>query len=360
MSKYEKAKAALGFAPTPSKDNKKEKPNQLLDNLLKVPKRDANIDTPHTQNPTQNAIHQADLLYLPDDEGYKYCLVVVDIATRTTDAQPLKERTSKVVLAAIKKIYKRKYLKEPIERIEVDSGSEFKDEFKRYFGDKIHEKESGRSRQQSVVETRNGLIGRLLNKRMLAQEILLEEDSREWVAFLPKVIDVINEFYTQEPENVDVHEPVRGSKNSLRLIAIGSQVHTQLDKPIGYIRGDRLHGKFRQGDIRWDKQVKTVSDIYLRPGQPPMYQVQVPNKPPNTNVAYTKAQLQVVQENEQLPGQHLLEKHTVEALLDRFKKNNRVYFKVKWKGDPTPTDEPRTTLLQDVPILVKEYEERMK
>ena len=33
-------------------------------------------------------------------------------------------------------------------------------------------------------------------------------------------------------------------------------------------QGDKLHGKFRAGDVRWSKQVDTITDYFLRPGQP--------------------------------------------------------------------------------------------
>ncbi len=36
-----------------------------------------------------NEVHQADILHLPNDNGYKYALTVVDIATRYKDAEPL-------------------------------------------------------------------------------------------------------------------------------------------------------------------------------------------------------------------------------------------------------------------------------
>ena len=84
--------------------------NNVINNLLKVPKREDSINAPHIQNDTKDAIHQADLLFLPDDDGYKYTLVVIDLATSTLDAEPLKNKESKTVGKALKKIYKRKFL----------------------------------------------------------------------------------------------------------------------------------------------------------------------------------------------------------------------------------------------------------
>ena len=46
---------------------------------------------PKFYNLEENHSHQMDILYLPEDKGYKYCLVVIDIATDNFDAQPLKK-----------------------------------------------------------------------------------------------------------------------------------------------------------------------------------------------------------------------------------------------------------------------------
>ena len=75
----------------------------------------------------------------------------------------------------------------------------------------------------------------------------------------------------------------------------------------------------------------------------------------NDNVAFTKNQLQVVKPNEVRPNPQLQERHLVDRLLRRFKKSNKIFFEVKWT-DGTTTEEPRTNLIKDIPIIVKEFE----
>ena len=345
-NKYDDFAKQLGF-----RENKNE--NSLLNNLLKPPKKDKTIDTPHTNNPMMNGSHQADLLFLPDDNGYKYALVVVDLATGKTDIKPLKSKTSKELLDAMKKIYKGKYLKQP-DYLEVDAGSEFKDVFSQYYKTRLHlrVKESGRHRQQSVVETRNALVSRVLNKRMVGQEINTGLNSTEWINFLPKVIEAINDNYAVKATHMNGGDDLRGSTNALHILQVGTNVRVQLDNPQHHFTGRRLHGGFREGDIRWTKTVNPITQIYLRPDQPPMYKVGE-----NGNVAYTKNQLQLVHANEVRPSVNLQEKHVVEKLVSRFKKDNKIYFKVKWKTGDT-TDEPRTNLIKDVPLLVKYFESK--
>jgi hypothetical protein len=58
----------------------------------------------------------ADLLHLPTtDKGYKYLLVIVDLASVDCDFEPIKTKDAEVTLTAImmKAIFKRKYIKLP-------------------------------------------------------------------------------------------------------------------------------------------------------------------------------------------------------------------------------------------------------
>jgi IS30 family transposase len=109
-----------------------EKENNIITNLTKKPKRDNYENMPHFHNEVPFFSQQADLLFLSDDRSYKYCLVVVDIATRICDAEPLKSKTANEVKNAFIKIYKRKILKFPA-IMTFDSGTEFKGVCKTYF-----------------------------------------------------------------------------------------------------------------------------------------------------------------------------------------------------------------------------------
>ena len=66
-----------------------------------------------------NAVHQADLLFLPHDKlahgkkVYKYALTVVDVASRFKVAEPLTLKESDEVSKAFQRIYRRGPLKWP-------------------------------------------------------------------------------------------------------------------------------------------------------------------------------------------------------------------------------------------------------
>ena len=83
--------------------------NTIVDDLLKVPKREKGLNMPITEVFKQNSTHQIDLLYLPNDNGSKYLLVCVDLYfPRYIEAYPLKIRNPVIVKDALLEIYKKK------------------------------------------------------------------------------------------------------------------------------------------------------------------------------------------------------------------------------------------------------------
>ena len=102
----------------PTKDIKE------LESLYKQPKKEIKDEEPHFSIYTENYAQQADLLFLPSDNGFKYALVVVDDHSKKCDAVPLRSKDNEAVLKAIIKIYNRGILKYP-KVLEIDSGSEF-------------------------------------------------------------------------------------------------------------------------------------------------------------------------------------------------------------------------------------------
>ena len=332
-----------------------ENENSLVKNITKIPPREPNKVMPHTNAPVENAVQQADLLFLPNDDGYRYLLVVVDIATRKVDAEPLKTKEAIEVKKAMEKIYKRKTLKKPL-RLEVDSGLEFEGAFSKFFNKtlKIVKKIVGRHRQQSVVETKNYQIGKILNTRMLVEEINNDDTSRSWVDILPQVIQLINKNFSYKPKGADIDEPIKTNKFSQDLLPVGTRVRVQLDNPVDYVNEKKLNGRFRAGDIRYSKSIHTITSFYLRPAQPPMYQLDN-----NKKVAYTKYQLQVVTDNEIRPSTKSQKKFTIQKLLKRYKYENRIVFDVLWE-DGSKTIEPRVNLIKDIPLLIEQFESKSR
>eukprot|EP01147_Barroeca_monosierra_P010311 gene10311-2455_t len=80
---------------------------------------------PVTNVPEKNIVHQADLLHLPNDNGFRFALVVVDLATGMIEAKPLKSKDANTFKDQLNSLYSRHpKLKLPI-MLQVDSGGEF-------------------------------------------------------------------------------------------------------------------------------------------------------------------------------------------------------------------------------------------
>ena len=266
----------------------------------------------------------------------------------------MKTKSASEYKDAFIKIYKRKIFKKP-EIMTVDSGTEFQGVCKKWFETNnivLKVAEPYRSRQLAVVEGLNSLISKIIQNKQLVEEINNNEVSRSWVDVLPKIIKLINEEYEQTPAIYTGSTPERGEGDSLKLLDVGTKVRVQLDKPQEFIGGKRLNGRFRIGAIRWNPVVQEITQIYLRPGFCPMYQVDN-----NTNVAYTKNQLQVVKEDEVKPTTKGQTKFIINKILEKIKKKGKIFYKVLW-NDKSETIEPRSLLLEDVPDLINDFDKK--
>lgn len=359
--------------------------------LSKVPPKDP--DRPSEFIPKADVVHQADLLFLPNDDGYRYLLVVVDVATRLTDAVPIKEKTQKATIKGFKKIYSRpsktRILDKPI-AMQTDAGVEFVGNTARAFfkaeGIALRVGKPGRSRQQAMVESHNGQITQLITLRQNEEELITGEPSREWIADIPLILELLNEDLGRTPPSeTDVgDEPVCSKSEAWKkkakgkrakemptcdLLPKGTKVRAILDKPVSLADGKKLIGTFRVGDSRWETTVRTVVQQILKPGNPPLYLVS-----DRKNVAYTRAQLQVVDEAESQPSatskaqvRFIAESILKDKMVGRGKKRGKQYL-VQWK-DPTGefkkagTDtswEPADNVIADVPTIVEAYEKGKK
>jgi hypothetical protein len=297
----------------------KEGETNVIEKLYEQPKKEKSQEMPHYKNnlTEPNSIYQADLLQMPEDKGYNYLLVVVDTITGITDAEPLKNKEAETTLAGFKKIFARSHLKLPASTLHVDPGPEFKSVVSDYFKEKgimVRVGKVDRSRQQALAENRNKIIAKALFQKQVGQELVTKKPSTEWVDDVKKVIDAINEHekeqYKKRREKIDKQLekgpllPILQAK--VPILALDTKVRIKLDKPRGVL-GEKLHGTFRATDIKWDPDVKTITNIILTPMQPVMYQVD------RKKTAYTRQQLQVVEEDEKPVPKEILKKQQKEV-----------------------------------------------
>jgi hypothetical protein len=316
-------------------DHLKSSKKTELKSLYKKPVPEKGGQMPKTQVFTKNVYHQADILYIPEDKGYKYILVVVDPYDNSVDAEPVKDILSKDndVLQAFKSIYSRKYLDLP-NILTLDKGAEFTQEpIKKYFKDNyVHIKYSltGRSRQLATVERMNQRIGTILLKRMANQELITGEKSKEWIEDLKPLIEYFNEN-KKTPLKKEISPDPIADEYTGNLLKIGTKVRLQLDFPVDNVRENRVIGDFRSGDARWTQKIYKITQVLLKPGFPPMYLTDA-----DDNVARTKNQLQKVSKKEEEPDSRFIrgnpENYIVSKILDKKVENRKTLYLVKWRG----------------------------
>lgn len=244
---------------------------------------------------SDNAVVQADLIYMPEDNGYNFILTVVDVASRAVDAEPLENRTAEDVVQGFEQIFKRKFIKPTFEYLYTDPGAEFKNEmFHDYM--KSHEivvrhTMTGRKTQMAIVEYYNHILTKVLGTRMTAKELENNTVNKDWVESLPKLITELNKD-KKEQKIGDFFKYQIFQKNE-KLLNVGDYVHVKLVQPKETLTGKKLHGTFRNGDQRFNKEVQRISYVSLKPGQPPRYMIEGMN-----NVSFLRGELLLADENE--------------------------------------------------------------
>ena len=176
-----KLKASLGIDDTFTKvRNKKKQFNNIKDNIPLI----------------EHYNYMADLVFLPTDKfGYKFLLVVVDLADDEFDVEPLKHKDADAVLKGFKNMFKRGYIKKPYASLTTDAGTEFRGVFQDYlFNESIYHKTTrvGRHKQLGNIDGLIRQITSLLVGLSNKQEKKTGKVSKTWVEYLPVVRDKLN------------------------------------------------------------------------------------------------------------------------------------------------------------------------
>lgn len=338
--------------------------DQELYNLYRIPKQDKGNQMPKTLGIPTGNVYQCDVMYMPEDKKYKYVLVLADVGSGITDAEPLTVLNSSSTLQAIKTMFSRHILTFPKYKIQSDGGAEFKGDFLKYFNDKgiiVRYGKAGRSRSQALVEARNKQIAKALFMRMTAQELITGEPSLDWVDDLPDVISTINDNLKLKKKKRTVSNRLHIDKDTV-ILDVGTKVRVMLDKPKNVLGFKESGYHFRATDTRWDNDIKTVTNIIFQPNEPILYEVNNETYP-----AYTYNQLQLVKpDTEQDPPLSVIrgapEHNVVKTIHGKKKIKGRIHYQIQWKGEPNEaqyTWEPAKTLKKNKAIkkLIEEFEE---
>ena len=189
----------------------------------------AHVPRPHWTPVQPNKVHQADLLFLPHDKVgrkvYKYALVVVDVASRYKDAEPLTSKSAEEVAKAFSRVYSRK-LRWP-QTLVVDPGSEFKGAVAKTMsrhGTTIQRSEAGNHRAQAFVERAIRTIGEQIFSHQYAEKAVTGGRLTRWVKRLPQILHKLN----STPTRLTGKAPLRAyTEQQVKLEP------TKYDRPVG-------------------------------------------------------------------------------------------------------------------------------
>ena len=325
-------------------------PDNLINKLVQIPKPNKSLTHSAYE---KDAVHQADLLFLPEDRGFKYVLTVVDTASRFADAEPLKTKKSEEVVKAFKKIYKRQPLNKPF-MFKVDDGSEFKGAFNKFLKDEkigISRGKPNRHRSQALAEYINRVIGKVIMKKVNSNE-LNGINYFDWAEYIPKIMKIYNKYHKDNDtlgKNKKTLEEAQFDINEIKSdLKVGDMVYIPREKP-----KNGEYGNFRSSDIRYYEKPYKIKDILISPSSPIVYRVEG-----ISNAVYSRGELIKASEQDQMkPDEDF---YNVEKLTGKTKKNSRVYYRVKWEGYRKTTLEPRTELIKNPEIkkLINEFDKK--
>jgi hypothetical protein len=227
-------------------------------------------------------------------------LTVVDVASRIIDAIPLKGRESQDVVEGFEQIKKHKHIDmDKVTSIYTDPGSEFKNKDVHDYFEKqeivIRHGMTNRHQQQGVVEYYNHLLTKALGTKMTSQTLDANEHISTWVDDLPKLVAVLNRKENLH-ENTDISKffSLPTAPADKDILKEGTVVHVRLQQPKNPLTGERLHGTFRNSDLRYERDQTEISRVLLLPGQKNIrYMVKKYN-----NVSFIRKELLTVNETE--------------------------------------------------------------
>ncbi len=163
---------------------------EIADQLLKKPPPKARKVFNHYNISKPFELVQLDILYLTNDNNFKYALCCVDAASRYKWAEALKDTKSSSVLKAFQD------MKLPIDKIKTvntDGGAEFKGVFHNFLiENNIRHQVNKIGYHPHLVENMNLHLAKVLYKKQMIKELQSGEPNLVWVRDLESEIQNMN------------------------------------------------------------------------------------------------------------------------------------------------------------------------
>jgi len=214
--------------------------------------------------------YMGDTLYLPTTrEGFKFLLVVCDLADKSFDIEPMKAVTDTDSLNAYKLMLKRRFIKIPEYKMSTDAGNEFKGEFDAFL--KKHNifhkvARAGRHKQQSPVESLIKTISSLLIGYMNEKELETGKKYREWTDKIHVVRTDLNKLRKKVLHPKTHIYKTFNNLNEKGIVIkpkfnVGDMVHVKNEKAKDSFGHNQSTSNFRTGDYRWEQKTREVKEV---------------------------------------------------------------------------------------------------
>jgi hypothetical protein len=290
-----------------------------------------------------NYNQMCDLIYLPHIDSFKYCLTVVDLCTNKFDLEPLKSKDPPAVLAALKAIYKRKYVKKAYASLQSDQGTEFGGVFHKWlYTENIDHKRAlaNRHTQMANIESLNKQVALIIMGYLNEKEKESGDVETNYLPILPKIREELNKHRAIDltkvkyPNDKVFFDPNAAGEAKFK---IGDVVVEQLNWPEDALGRKQPTAKFRAGDYRFSRVPKKIVKIFYMNDRP-FYRYGLEGM---ANVSYTESQLKASKETET--------KYVVKDIIAVRTRNKKKEYLVSWKGKKKSESsyEPEAQLRED-------------
>ena len=210
--------------------------------------------------------------YADENDGYKYLLAVIDIFSRYAWVKPLKDKTSKEIVAAFDSILSEGRIPR---RVRSDAAKDFTSAgFKNYLEDKgITQMITHSEKQANYVER---FIQTLKSK---LYRYMIEKNSPRYIDILPKIVDSYNRTWHSGIQS----EPINVNKTNERKLwwqmywpkePYDRKLKKKRRIPYNFKEGDKVRTTYtrkafqREYDARWTAEIFKIKRRFMRQGQP--------------------------------------------------------------------------------------------
>ena len=244
--------------------------------------------------PEEDFNYMSDLIEMPTtSKGFKWILVVLDLATNVFDIEPMQNKEAVSTLNAFKKIVKRGMLILPEISFKTDGGSEFKGAFQKYLTEHgiMHKTAKAyRKQQMGPVEGLNTTVARILMTYLNDKSMEKGKDYSDWTDILDMVREEVNKYRVRDLDKLRQYQDKRYFDPEVAgdpEFNVGDYVHYKVDRPID-IHGNPINdSKFRAGDRIFSLETRQIDDILCYPSEP-YYRYKLHDM---VNVSYSASEL---------------------------------------------------------------------